>query len=139
MNCVRLAVGCVLVALVVGLAPARAAELLGTSERPTTADAYGDTIVWSPWSRVDGRYHLTAGAGADAHELAVAPSELPFADVNLGPGPAGSLWAVYSRCIVAPDGSERGCDCSSYVFADGSEAPLEAVTEPVADERLPSV
>src|SRR3954452_10516042 len=69
-------------ALVGGLAPARAAELLGTSERPTTADAYGDTIVWSPWSSRDGLYHLTAGTGADAHELGVAPSARPFVDVN---------------------------------------------------------
>jgi hypothetical protein len=127
----------VVLAVAGGVAPARS-QVLDRPNTPPDVTAFGTTAVWSARSTDDGLFRLTAWQDGQLSTLPVAPSERPLADVDLGPGPDGGVWAVYSRCD-APEGAAGACDLYRFDFATRDEARLDAVSAPGIDEHAPTI
>ncbi len=73
-------------------------RVISTQSLPTKLAAYGGRVVWSAYDAADKRFYLTELVGQGApRRLAIRPRRIPF-DVDLGPGPGGRPFAVYSRC-----------------------------------------
>jgi hypothetical protein len=91
------------------VAPGSAAS--GLSDGPVSS--FRDLVAWSVRDRAYGRYRLVARRGRGRiHAIGVPERAEPF-DVDLGPGPDGVPWAVYSRggrvvgAPISPAGAER--------------------------------
>ena len=141
---------CVLAALLGSLvvaAPA-AAQSVATLDRSTPIAAYGGRLVWSSFDPATQTYGLVTRAGGVTSAVPVARRSVPF-DADLGPGPTGSVVAVYSRCTteVTASGSfgpslygkGRGCDLYSFDFGSGQETKLASANAPDASEFWPTI
>lgn len=82
--------------------------------------AFRGRLVWSSWEATARRYVLMTRVGGRAQRLPVPGRGEPF-DVDLGPGPTGSVLAVYSRCAGDPAGPRRLCGVYGYDFTARSE------------------
>ncbi len=96
--------------------------------------AYGDTVAWSELSSRTGEYFLNTAVGGQATRLPVPPSKRPF-DVDLGPGPDGSVWAVYSRCKQAT----TRCRLFRFSFGLSAEAPLKTTGRASRSDTDPAI
>jgi hypothetical protein len=130
-------VGAALAVLALASPASASNQVIARPGGSTTVTAFGDTILWSTRGE-DGRFRLTARTGTDDRTLPVPAAGYPFTDADLGPGPDGALWAVYSRCEDADD-RVAGCDLYGYDFATEHEIRLDAVSAPDADEHSPSI
>ena len=102
---------------------------LTRSERATPVSWYRRWVAYSVYDAAAG-YRLTLGSAEGAVvQPSVPPRPVPF-DVDLGPGPDGSLAAVYSRC--------RGPNCDIYRY-DTVRRREVRVTRSAASELLPAV
>ena len=124
--------------------------VLARQFRATAVSAYGGRVVWSSWDRRARTYRLVSYDTAQGRQtLPIRPRSVPF-DVDLGPGRAGTVAAVYSRCAAEPpdvvpeselpsytDG--HGCDLYRYDFRMRRERRVAARSLPRASEVLPTV
>lgn len=107
-------------------APASADETLARLPDATPVDAFGGRQVWSERVSGTGRFQLMTSTGAaPGAPVPVATAPRPF-QVDLGPGPDGSLTAVYPR---------RG-DIYAFDFATARERRL---LHTGARESLPAI
>ena len=135
-------VGALLVA-----APA-AAQSVATLDRSTPIAAYGGRLLWSSFDPATRTYGLVTRVGGVTTAVPVARRSVPF-DADLGPGPSGSVVAVYSRCateVVASGsfgpslyGKGRGCDLYAFDFGTGGEERLASASAPDASEFWPTI
>jgi hypothetical protein len=105
--------------------------------------------VWSARDAAGGRFALVTRVGTAVRRLPVRTRAVPF-DVDVGTGPGGRPWAVYSRCrrdpAVAPGRmgmpawvTGRGCDLYAYDFGRRRERRLRLPGSKRTSEFLPSV
>lgn len=129
------------------LAAPAAAQDVATIDRATPIAAYGGRLLWSAFDPATQTYGLVTRVGGVTSAVPVARRSVPF-DADLGPGPSGSVVAVYSRCTteVTPGsggaslyGKGRGCDLYLYDFAAGSETRLTSANAPEASEFWPTI
>jgi hypothetical protein len=108
-------------------APAAADETLAQLRDGTPVDAYGGRLVWSERITGKDRFQLMTRTGSGpATTVPVPTAPGPF-QVDLGPGPDGSMTAVYPR---------HG-DIYAFDFATGHERRL--VHTRTARETLPAI
>jgi len=103
-------------------------------------NAYGSVVAWSSHDPQTKQFFLTARVGGQSKNLPVKPSKQAF-DADVGPGPDGSIWIVYSRCSKTqrPAGTaRRSCELFRYSFKEGNEARLPG-TPSRASETQPSI
>ncbi len=91
--------------------------VVAVSPGATGVSAYSDAVAWSK-PNGEGGWLLFARVGGRVERVPAAPSADPF-DVDLGPGPDGSIWAVYSRCR-----RKNRCRLFRYSFGSRTELPL---------------
>jgi hypothetical protein len=139
----------VLAALVGSLlvaAPAAAQEV-AKLDRSSPIAAYGGRLLWSAFDPATQTYGLVTRVGGVTSGVPVARRTVPF-DADLGPGPSGSVVAVYSRCTMeVPVGSGgaslygkgRGCDLYLFDFATNRETRLTSANAPDASEFWPTI
>lgn len=130
-------------------APAASARVtVAEVQGDTTVEAYAGRIVWSALDRATGRYRLMQQtATGQVRTLRIPSRSIPF-DVDLGPGPAGRVVAVYSRCATEPPdhgtrplrrmSEGRGCDLYLYDFRVTRERRL-AVSQAGVSETRPAI
>jgi hypothetical protein len=108
----------------------------------TPIAAYQDVVAWSARDAATGRWSLVTSRGP----VPVPSRGAPF-DVDLGPGTADEVVAVYSRCERETGGLGvyatlvepwRGCDLYRATL-DGREQRIAAASSPTADETWPSI
>lgn len=94
---------CPLAAGLLAPAAARAGEhVISVEWAPTPVSRYRAFTAWSGYDRGSREYRLKVAMGTTVKMLAaIAPRSVPF-DVDLGPGPDGRVWAVFSRCRTDP-------------------------------------
>lgn len=126
-----------LVSLALLPATAAAAETIAVEDTPFTADSYGGVVVWS-FRRSDHLYRLRARRNGVVSDLPVAPSPVPFDDVDMGPARDGSPTAVYSRCSITRIG-DRDCDIERFDFATGRASIVAGVSSTRHSEYNPSI
>jgi hypothetical protein len=140
----------VLAALVGSLviaAPA-AAQDVATLDRSSPIAAYGGRLLWSAYQPDTASWALVTRVDGTTSTVPVARRKVPF-DADLGPGPTGSVVAVYSRCTteITPSGSfgpslygkGRGCDLYLFDFASGQETKITSANAPHASEFWPTI
>ncbi len=128
------------IAVLVALCSAQTAQALtlAVESRPTRVSAYGDTAAWSSYRQ--GRYVLRVRRGGRTTSLGVPKRSIPF-DLDVGPGPDGATWIVYSRCRREPRGFQRvalaalpsysggaGCSLRRFSFRDRRERAIADTT-----------
>ena len=127
-------------------APA-AAQSVATLDRTTLIAVYGGRLLWSTFDPATQTYGLTTRVGGVTLQVPVARRSVPF-DADLGPGPNGSMVAVYSRCSTeigvgsgGPSlyGRGRGCDLYLYDFASARETRIASASAPDASEFWPTI
>jgi hypothetical protein len=95
----------VLVLIAAAIAPSSAAaadRVIATVDAPTHLSGYAGGIVWSSRDPATGRFALMyMDAARPAAALQVPQRSVPF-DADIGPGPDGTPWIVYSRCETEP-------------------------------------
>ncbi|MGZ6707483.1 MAG: hypothetical protein ACXVFN_11135 [Solirubrobacteraceae bacterium] len=135
----RRLIGLTLALAALGAAPAPAAQE-AKLDRFSPIAAYGGRLAWSAYDTATKRYALVTKAGGVTTRVPVATRPVPF-DVDLGPGPAGSVVAAYTRCTVDAPPAERarGCDVYLFDFATGRERRVAVASAPDANESWPSV
>jgi hypothetical protein len=143
-----LAVACVLVPAAGAHAQDAPGAAIATLDRTTPVAAFGGVLLWSARDRATGAFALVARTGGVAQRLPVAQRRVPF-DADVGPGPAGRVVAVYSRCDREPPiGSGfaptlynrgRGCDLFLFDFATSTERRLANASAPNASEFFPTI
>jgi hypothetical protein len=82
---------------------------------PTAVAGYGDLAAWSVRG-ADGRYRLVIRRAGGKPRFLPVPSSPTAFGVDLGPGPGGGTWAVYSRCMR--------CGLQAADLATGRERPV---------------
>jgi hypothetical protein len=135
--------------------PGRADFTLAKVARPTPVATWTDRrpvtfMAWSEFDPASGGYRLTVRHVHlnQTEPVPIAPRAVPF-DVDLGPGPGGTVVATYSRCAREPTlqggfavlpiwASGRGCDLYQFDFTSGTETKLAWASSPRASEFLPS-
>ena len=116
------------------LAPATAAHAaptpLAVEKAPTRVAAWNGTVMWSTFDPVTKTYSLVKSVGGGAPVPAgVAPrSGTPF-DIDLGTGPSGETFAVYTR----------GGDVYRLNVATQSETKMQRISSPKLVERDPTI
>ena len=113
-------------------------QTITTLDAAAPVAAYGNVIAWSQPDPVSGWFKLIVARGHSYHEVAAPAQPAPF-DVDVGPGPSGKPWVVYSRCSdVAPYPVVRGltalpdftrgagCRVHAWDVAAGRERTLHA-------------
>jgi hypothetical protein len=141
----------VLVLVAAALVPpgASAADrVVAIVDTPTRVSGFAGGLVWSRRNAA-GTFELVyADPAHPAAALPVAPRSVPF-DADLGPGPDGTPWIVYSRCRTEPPLSTplststvytqgRGCRIHRFDVTSGEERPLGAPPRRASDV-LPSI
>ncbi len=136
-----------------GVPPAGASgggiETLASERAPTGVTAYRGRVVWSSLNPRTGRFSLMAWAGGRRERLPVRSRAVPF-DVDLGPGPDGATWVVYSRCAREPSSAEPSnglpdyssgtrCRLFRFSFEDGKERRLPTSGRPERSEFVPTI
>ena len=101
---------------------------------PTPVAAFASSYAWSRYDPRTRRYRLVIKSGR-TWTARIRPRRVPF-DVDLGPGPAGTIVAVYSRCrretpsfvaIGQPNYTDSaGCRLYLYDLLSGRERRLRA-------------
>ena len=116
-------------------------------DRSSPIAAYGGRLLWSAFDPATQTYGLVTRVGGVTSGVPVARRKVPF-DADLGPGPSGSVVAVYSRCRTeVPVGSGgaslygkgRGCDLYLFDFATNRETRLTSANAPDASEFWPTI
>jgi hypothetical protein len=69
--------------------------------QPAPLAGFDNDVAWSTRDPATGLFKLVLLRGRNFHELPVAGRAVPF-DVDVGPGPDGHIWVVYSRCTTEP-------------------------------------
>jgi hypothetical protein len=115
------------------LAPAAAhaaPTTLAVEKAPTRVAAWNGTVMWSTFDPAARTYSLVKSVGGGAPvAVGVAPrSGKPF-DIDLGTGPSGETFAVYTR---------RG-DVYRLNVATGSETKMKRISSPKHIERDPTI
>jgi hypothetical protein len=139
----------VLAALLGSLAVAApaAAQDVAKLDRSSPIAAYGGRLLWSAFQPDTGTWALVTRVGGVTSALPVARRSVPF-DADLGPGPTGSVVAVYSRCATEVSfgsggpslyGRGRGCDLFMFDFTAGSETRIASANAPDASEFWPTI
>lgn len=90
---------------------------LASLTKPSSISAYHEIAVWDAYDPAQKTYFLTARSGSRVARLPVAPSKQGFG-AQLGEGPDGSVWAVYSLC------KKNRCTGYRYSFGDRKVAKL---------------
>jgi hypothetical protein len=129
------------------VAPA-AAQDVATLDRSSPVAAYAGRLLWSAYQPDTASWALVTRFQGATSAVPVARRKVPF-DSDLGPGPSGSMVAVYSRCTteVTPSGSfgpslygkGRGCDLFLFDFATNIETRLTSANATDASEFWPSI
>jgi hypothetical protein len=137
----------VAIVLAMSLAPSAQAqsEVVATVDGVTPVAAFGGRQLWSVRGAT-GDWSLVTRAGGVTSVVPVRPRRVAF-DADLGPGPAGSVVAAYSRCRTDPPSGSggtlynrgRGCDIHLFDFATGRERRLANASAPDATEFHPTV
>jgi hypothetical protein len=142
----------VLAAVVAAALPpgASAADrVVATVDAPTRVSGYAGGLVWSRRNPATGAFELMYTD--PAYPVAAVPvrsRSVPF-DADIGPGPDGAPWIVYSRCLTEPPLSTplsnsavytQGRRCRLYRFdvTSGEERPLGPAPKRASDV-LPSI
>lgn len=111
---------------------ARADTTIANEVAPTSVSAYDGRIVWSSFDPATDEHRLmTRTAIGTPQRVPVPPSPTSF-EADLGPGPRGSVVAVYARC-------EPDCDIVMFDFATGRERPVPGAASPRYSESAPTV
>ena len=131
-----------MVLIAAALAPPGAAaadSVVAVVDTPTHVSGYGGALVWSRRNAA-GAFELTYTDPAyPAAALPVPARAVPF-DADIGPGPDGTPWIVYSRCKTEPPLTTplststvytqgRGCRLYRFDVTSGEEKPLGARAE----------
>lgn len=110
-----------------------AGTVLARLSAPSPVSAYDGFLAWSDLNASTGRYTLMLRRPSGGVERASIPGQrVPF-DVDLGPGPDGSPWAVFSRCARAPRARHLG---GLPDYATGTRCRIHALPLNGGDERL---
>ena len=130
------------------LAAPAAAQDVATLDHSSPVAAYGGRLLWSAFDPATQTYGLVTRVGGATSAVPVARRTVPF-DADLGPGAAGAIVAVYSRCAteITPSGSfgpslygkGRGCDLYLFDFTTGQETRLASASAPDASEFWPTI
>lgn len=113
----------------------------------SAVSAYDGFVAWSAVDPTSGRYELILRRpDGTTGRAPIAAQRVPF-DVDLGPGPDGTPWAVYSRCKRAPRtrhlgglpdyASAAGCRVYRLALANGRERRLD--TRPARSAFAPTI
>lgn len=95
------------VAALAAIASAPGAGAQGLQQTVASLDAAAPVAAWQDviaWSQADpqtGEFKLIVATGRSYHEVPAPVQPVPF-DVDVGPGPHGTPWVVYSRCSAPP-------------------------------------
>lgn len=142
----------VLLALALLMAAPTAAladDTIATLGNSTPISAYGGRLLWSVRDST-GVYRLVSRApDGTVDKLPIAARKVPF-DADLGPGPDGATWAVYSRCAKDPAYSSgypppalydtgRACDVYAFDFGTRDEHKIAGASINEATEFWPSI
>jgi hypothetical protein len=129
--------------------PGTAVGVIDLAARAAPLEAHGGRLVWSRFDPASGRFALVTRVRTAVRRLSVRTRKVPF-DVDVGRGPGGRPWAVYSRCRREPVTSVarmglpvwatgRGCDLYAFDLARKRERRLRLPGSRRASEFLPSV
>src|SRR4051812_2454787 len=139
----------VMAALAVPASASAADQVVATVDAPTHVSGYAGALAWSARDPATGRFALMYTDPAyPAAALPVAQRSVPF-DADLGPGPDGTPWIVYSRCATEPPLSTplststvytqgRGCGLYRFDVTSGEEKAIGPAPKRASDV-LPSV
>lgn len=117
-----------------GLALLALALVVAALAVPNRADAqirsYEDTVLWQSPDPATGDYFLMASVNGVVGRLAIPGNsghQQSFGGFDVGPGPDGSTWAVYSRCAKQSQSPSSATICRlfRYSFADHSEKMIK--------------
>lgn len=107
-----------------------ATTLVPSLSAPTNVAAYAGTVMWSERDAVTGGFRLMKSVdGGTPVAVPVAERTDGAFDLDLGTNRSGALYAVYSR---------KG-DLYRMRVATGEETKLTTLSDPIADERDPSI
>jgi hypothetical protein len=113
--CTLMALLAVALVVVAHAGPARA-DTPATSVGSPAVTAEGAYVAWSSYDALGDAYELMV-LGPEGVRPAGLPARPAPLDVDLGPGPDGSVWAVYADC-------DSGCGVRRYDLASGADGPI---------------